>query len=359
MNTLLNQLDGKRDGRVIRTLKDGYWDITEVIEAADGTHRVRKRTKGSSASGPWGVESLRREIRFLRSLSSRARVAFPEVLAAWDSVDSTTHDIGYEIPFYAHHTDAGELARRGALPQSEVDEFQDLLAEALLHRVHEPSTVHAPLSQHMIETMRHAIDELASQPAFKSLIEASSIELNGRRALGPRAALDRLVTSTDAFVALDAVPPVRLHGDFFLENILWSPASAAADTSRLILIDPVSVAGISVGPPLFDFVKYESYATGELLGLRTGCVAVSGFADERHCYHWRIRDEDPTLANFKSIDWHSRFQHAFEVKHGAVDRRLADLIDGYFSLAMAVNTTGVQRQARLLKGTTDLNAALN
>jgi hypothetical protein len=42
-----------------------------------------------------------------------------------------------------------------------------------------------------------------------------------------------------------------------------------------------------------------------------------------------------------------------------VDRRLAYLIDGYFSLAMAVNTTGVQRQARLLKGTTDLNAALN
>jgi hypothetical protein len=34
------------------------------------------------------------------------------------------------------------------------------------------------------------------------------------------------------------------------------------------------------------------------------------------------------------------------------------LIDGYFSAAMALNTTGLQRQARLLKATEDLNAVL-
>jgi hypothetical protein len=33
------------------------------------------------------------------------------------------------------------------------------------------------------------------------------------------------------------------------------------------------------------------------------------------------------------------------------------LIDGYFSVAMAVNTRGTQRRARLLKATQDFNAA--
>jgi hypothetical protein len=41
-----------------------------------------------------------------------------------------------------------------------------------------------------------------------------------------------------------------------------------------------------------------------------------------------------------------------------VDRRLYQLIDGYFSAAMAVNTTGAQRFARLLKATVEFNAVL-
>ena len=42
-----------------------------MIEAPTGERRVRKRTKGA-AYGPWGLESLRREIRFLSSLSAQA-----------------------------------------------------------------------------------------------------------------------------------------------------------------------------------------------------------------------------------------------------------------------------------------------
>ena len=63
------------------------------------------------------------------------------------------------------------------------------------------------------------------------------------------------------------------------------------------------------------------------------------------------------LAPFRQLDWHSRFRRAFEAKYGAVDRRAYHLIDGYFSLAMAVNTGGTQRRARLLKATSDFNAA--
>src|SRR5687767_1392949 len=118
-------------------LKDGYWDRTEVIELPDGGRRVRKRSKGA-VFGPWGVRSLRREIRYLTSLPERARAVFPPALAAWDDESSGAPDVGYEMPFYTDHTDAGELARRAALGQDEIDEFQDALARAVLERLNEP-----------------------------------------------------------------------------------------------------------------------------------------------------------------------------------------------------------------------------
>ena len=46
----------------MRTLKDGYWDRTEVVQMADGSRRVRKSSKGDAPPGPWGVAALRREI---------------------------------------------------------------------------------------------------------------------------------------------------------------------------------------------------------------------------------------------------------------------------------------------------------
>jgi hypothetical protein len=344
-------------GRVLRTLKEGYWDHTEVIVLENGSHRVRKRNAVSAAAGPWAVESLRREIRYLTGLTPRASTVLPPVLAWWDREYNGIPDIGYEMPFYAGHTDAGELARSGTLSQSEIDRFQHQLAEAVLERLHEPLAADEPLSHHMVTVIRQALDGLAREANFERLIDAESIELNGDCALGPRKALERIIAETDVLAALDGCPSVRIHGDFFLENILWRSAAAPLDEPPLILVDPVSVAGISCGPPLFDLVKYESYATGELLALRSERVEVNGIDSTYGRYAWRIRWEDPALAPFKSHTWHATFRRAFEAHYGAPEPRLYRLIDGYFSLAMALNTGGVQRQARLLKATSDLNAA--
>src|ERR1700710_2585773 len=87
------------DGRLVRLLKDGYWDRTELIELADGMRRVRKRNK-PAATGPWGIESLRREIRYLTTVPPRAAGVLPPVLAAWDGQPDGAPDVGYEMPFY-------------------------------------------------------------------------------------------------------------------------------------------------------------------------------------------------------------------------------------------------------------------
>src|SRR5438477_12165546 len=151
--------------RVVRTLKDGYWDRTEVVELGDGSLRVRKRSKGDAPPGPWGVAALRKEIEYLTNLPQRAQAAFPPVLDAWDDRSATRPRVGYEMPFYADHVDVGALARRGALAQSEIDLFQEVLAEVVLERVHlAPTAGGELLSAHLTSVVDHALGTLEADP---------------------------------------------------------------------------------------------------------------------------------------------------------------------------------------------------
>jgi hypothetical protein len=179
-------------------------------------------------------------------------------------------------------------------------------------------------------------------------------------------------------VVIDHTPAVRLHGDLHLENILWrplawsggdlaagsdrtaagSPQLQGAHESRVILIDVVSVAGVTFGLPLWDLVKYESYATGELMALRSEKIAVAGLGEGSGSYRSRIRMEDPGLAPFVNRNWHAIFRAAYESQYGRVDERTYRFIHGYFNAAMALNTSGLQRQGRLLRATEDFNAVL-
>ena len=348
-------------GRVVRTLHDGFWDLTQVIELADGSLRVRKRSKGATAERPWGPESLRREIRYLQSASPRAAAALPPLLASWDRRETGLVDVGYEMPFYADHRDGGTLARGAMLEQEEIDRFQRELADAVLERLHEPAPAdpaREPLSRHMTGAVRQALDGLVGDPAFAALIEAEQIELNGRPARGPRAAFETIVRDTNMLDLIDSTPAVRLHGDLHLENILWRPLAVAGAEPQLILIDVVSVAGVTFGLPLWDLVKYESYATGELMALRTEKVEVAGLGEGTSRYRCRIRTEDAGLAPFLSRNWHTVFRAAFVERYGPVDLRAYRFIHGYFNAAMALNTSGVQRQGRLLRAVEDFNAVL-
>ena len=58
---------------------------------------------------------------------------------------------------------------------------------------------------------------------------------------------------------------------------------------------------------------------------------------------------EPGLKPFRDRNWHGVFHQRFVDHHGPINRRHYQLIDGYFSVAMALNTSGKQRKARLLK----------
>ena len=329
-------------------------------EHDDGSLRVRKSSRGDAPPGPWGLAALRKEIAYLSTLPPRARAVFPPLLAAWDDAAADPPRVGYEIPFYADHFDAGALARRRALAQAEIDQFQDALAEVAARTgARVGAAANEPLSVHLVSVVDHALGALEADPDSRGWFApnrsgstARRRPDRGRRLRGPAPTARSSPPST----------PNRRCG---CTGICSSRTCCGDDQTRppspavgpqLLLIDPVSVAGVTSGPPLFDLVKYESYATGELAALRSDWVDVGGF-DGGDDYTYGVRWQSAELAAFRALDWHTRFRRAFNARYGPVEGRAYRLIDGYFSVAMAVNTGGTQRRARLLKATQDFNAA--
>jgi hypothetical protein len=343
------------EATAVAVLREGYWDRTELIRLPDGSLRVRKASQ-SARTGPWSLVALRREIRYLQSLSGQVAGYFPKLLAAWDEGGRA----GYEMSYIDDSRDVGAIAQSGQIDQSQADLFQDALGRVIFDLVHTPARPDQALSAHVKETMFGVLAELESQERLSPLIAAGAILVNGQRLSGTRLAAQRICERAGMLSSLDDGPCVRLHGDCFLENILLPARATDQDwPQRLTLLDPVSVAGVDRGHPMFDLVKYESYATGELLALRSGKVQVEGFdRPTENCYLYRLRTDEPTIQPFVRIDWGGRFRAAYVRKYGPVNLRAYHLLEGYFALVMALCTRGLQREARLLRATIALNAAV-
>ena len=181
--------------------------------------------KAMRRPGPGAWRPCARRSPICRRCPPAADDAFPPVLAAWDDTAADPPRVGYEMPFYGEHVDAGALARRGALAQGEIDLIQEALAEVVLERVH-PARFAAsePLGAHLLSVVEHALGALEADPALGRLVRAEAIRLNGASQAGPRTAFRRAVADGALVAALDAEPQVRLHGDLFLENMLWRTA---------------------------------------------------------------------------------------------------------------------------------------
>lgn len=333
--------EGPAPARVERVLKDGYWDRTEVVELDDGTRRVRKFSKGAAA-GPWGVQTLRAEIHYLRTLPPAVQGWFPDVLNAWVESES----LGYEMPFYENLRDAAAQILDGSLQQKQADKLQEELAKVVFRHLHVPAPAAPPVAAHVEKTIREALAELEADAELRGLISAEAVQINGQRLPGPGRAFQQLAAQRRVFNTLGAPPAVRLHGDLFLENILYC-AEAPAGEKRLVLLDPVSVAGVSAGPALFDLVKYESFATGELFALRNELVDAG--PDGNGGWKVRVRWEAPELRPFRMLDLRTRFRGHYRARHGEIERVPYRLLEAYFALVMARNTKGLQRSARVLK----------
>ncbi len=366
------------DSRKIASLKNGFWEETAIHRGSDGETVVRKSVHASpegTASPPWAVETLRREIVYLKELPPRARKLFPPVLQSWGTAPHQPQSPGYEMPFYADRIHVAHLLGQTRVPRREAEAFQTALARRLFDDLHAdadtappsgmappastsaPESAHpsaSPLSLHVHETLRETTRRLAENETFRPLVDAASLTINGRQHPGLQRALT-LLEADAPWSRLDSMPAVRLHGDLILENIL-----CRRDDPRwwkdFLLIDPVSVAGVHIGTPLFDLVKYESYASGELPAIRSElCIAGT---DGPRSYHFAWDHRHPDLAPYAGGVWHCRYREGYTDRWGAPDQDLIHLLEAYFSLVMAINTAGRQQWARVLKGLLALDLIL-
>lgn len=321
------------DRQPITTLRDGFWENTSVVQLPDNTRRVRKQAKPAAAERPWALAALRAEIDFLKNLPTHLAPHFPPVLDSWDGETP-----GYESPYYAGHTDLTALLLGDQLTQDDADTIQQQLITIVRHGLHQQQQDAPKLSSHVFQTLDDVTNQLAADPTFAPLVTEPNITINGAPVPGLARSLGVLATAPGLFTALDQ-PRTLLHGDLIPENILYRRGHP------IILIDPVSVAAITAGHPLFDLVKYASYASGELFAIRNNAVAAGPGNDGT--YHWKIDWSEPRTARFWRTDLVGRFHASFPDP----DQDTLNLLDAYFSLAMAVNTTGTQQWARTLKAT--------
>ena len=319
---------------IVRTLKDGYWDHTTVIRTSEGTLRVRKESREAEAPGPWAREALRNEISYLKSIPEAAGDFFPPLLSSWDE-----QTIGYEIPYYQDRPDLARLVLAGVLDPPDCGKIQGQLAEVVLGGLHSAEQVGgAPFCAHLEAVLTESIEALSAVEAFEQIVNGTDLSLDDQPVTGLRVSLARLHAS-GILKRLAREPSVRLHGDLILENMLWSP---------LLLIDPVSVAGLTMGHPLFDLVKHESYARGELYAIREELVTACRLSDGT--YSCQIPWGTEALQPFDRIDLTTGFRKEFIRQHGEIDLHFYHLIDAYFSLVMARNTSGIHQFTRVLKG---------
>ena len=340
------------DAEVVRLLKDGYWDRTAVVRMRSGELRVRKEHRPSEDVGPWALESLRREIRYLKGLEAIERDLFPELLDAWGAEDGSPL-AGYDMPYFEGWRDLGGVVTQAGskLAPEDARSLECRISAMVIDTLHSEVPVTKPMSQHVRDVVELVFGRLANRDPFSEIINAETIEVDRNTFPGLRPCFET-ISSYGLLEQLDLGPQVRLHGDLILENVLWNPATA---TQSVIFIDPVSVAGATAGPPLFDLVKYESYASGELYSIRSGNTA--GGVLDGSGYHLTRDPLDPGVVAFRNGRWGQEYRKSHVDRYGHPDPALYHLLDGYFSLAMAVNTTGSQPLTRLLSAVLAFAAA--
>lgn len=327
-------------------LRDGYWDRTEIIRMADNSLRVRKQSKGQQSSGPWGQDNLRAEAVYLEELEPHLLDLFPRLIASWQHPAP-----GYDMAYMADHVDVAQLVRNQTFTQQQSHEFQAHLGKRVFGQLHTPCQSQARLAENIVATLQQAAQSLNEHDQLQCLT-TPSMYINGQLCQNLATTTSRLIQQKVLLQSLDQAPQVRLHGDLFLENILLPATSDHPHWPRqLVLIDPVSVAGMSAGHPLFDLAKYESYACGELPAMRRGHMLVEGMNNSDTEFSFTIDWQHAQMQPFKAIDWHTALRQSYNSHHGPVDPAMYALLEAYFAAAMVLCTTGVEQQARALKAT--------
>ncbi len=333
------------DAEIVETIQRGWWeDVLRVT--VDGRRRVRKHLHRLDA--PWARDVFIKEWRFLRALPPDLVPPFVRVIDQCELLLRDPVPAGEELWFDMEpldgFADVRHLLRRGQLTQDDADRIQDLLVEALVDGLYRLPGEPFDSDRIVWSVMDQVLDFARDDAELGPFARAEAVEINGRTLANLSRTL--LPARQDARVraALDDAPSVTLHGDLFHENILYRREPAA-----IRIVDPVSVAGVSSGPVVFDRAKFASWLSGELYALRHGAFELEAHADRAVPvvrYAWA--KDDPVLRGLSELDLGSRVLGAMDALAGPGEGPRA-VLDAYFALAMAANTSMPQKLLRYVR----------
>lgn len=331
--------------RAIRTLQAGYWENVLLIEV-DGQPRVRKELHRLDA--PWARNVFIREWHYLRELPDSMRPPFVSVLGQCDELltDAPPPDrpLWFEMEYLDGFADVRALLAEDRIGQADAERIQDLLAGALVDGLYtlpgEPFDADRIVWSVIEQVHAFARDD----PTLARFARAEALDINGKTVPNLNRTFPRARADGQARGQFQAAPSVRLHGDLFYENVLYR-----FDPPAIRLIDPVSVAGVSAGPVVFDRVKFASWISGELYAQRHGKFALTADPHANPpCVDYAWISGEPVLDGLGRLDLGSRVLAAMDALIGPTDEAQA-VLEAYFNLAMVPNTPMPQRLLRYVR----------
>ncbi len=332
---------------VVRRLQAGWWEDVLLIRCPDGL-RVRKQLHRLDA--PWATDVFIREWRYLRDLPDGLQPPFVRILDQCEGLMCEPvpldRPLWFDMEYLEGFTDVRALLSQGQITPADAEHIQDLLIDALMNRLYRLPGRQMSADRTIWPVVDQVLDFAVHDPDLSPYAKADAWTINGVR----HPSLHRTTPAAKTDLALrrqiDEAPGVRLHGDLFYENVLYRPNPPAIG-----LIDPVSVAGVSEGPIVFDRVKFHTWLTGELYALRHGRFrAEADPGGDSPCFSYAWTEDDPVIRGLHAVDLGRRVLARMDERIGDSAAAQA-LLTAYFNLAMVPNTSMPQRLLRYARAT--------
>ena len=298
-----------------------------------------KAREGLLTKSSCNVSKLKDEVNYYLNLPEKIAVFFPQLIDY--KKDFSAYTVEY-IPY----KDLSELILSHKITEEEGEILLHKLVDVLdeLHD-YKPSTLKKNLNIEEFYTKKtlERIEALKSNETLSSLVEASSLMINGKKYKNFQGLQQDFIETIKSFVDRYAYL-TAIHGDFCFGNILYCPLSG-----QIKLIDPrgsFGSAGI-YGHPFYDYAKLLHCVHGGYDQIVTDKYEL--IEEKENCFIYQKSES----ALLKSL--HKTYRHLLQER--GIELEILYLIEASLFLSMAtLHYEDPQRQKALfLNGIIILN----
>jgi hypothetical protein len=343
----------------VQLLREGYHEQLFLLTNERGEAIVRKQAK------PRPDSTLLTEIAWLEELPPRCRQHFPRVLRSHKQSDG--QPVFYEMPYFGHEwVLLSDLILSGAVdgPRALVllTRVMQVMFDGIYPTTYPEETTGYP--QKLAAMLEHYLWRITELPAFRPLIFADTIRVNGEECGNVFSSLAEIKANSWLRTALCPSVIRKVHGDLYPENVLVRIPSLRRAVPQVMILDPIAAIGLSRGDFAMDIAKCKSWLSAELLALRLGLFTIQGERSASPSFTMTLHTEDAQLRTLRA----GFLLHEFLQLFGATScsrticdedpswRRRVSFYEALYALSMVPLVPTWQSLARFLVGVQHLQA---